>query len=101
MLIDNYLQKNKKKKIQVVLMTCDIHIFSKDMDGLTFVKTFIQQLKVLSTLGCACISNPLNMGLFFSIYDITIKILGQKPTKLVKEKNIALNCIDKASIINV
>jgi hypothetical protein len=44
---------------------------------------------------------PTECGFSFSIYDITIEILGQNRQKLVKEKNIALNCIDKASIINV
>jgi hypothetical protein len=50
---------------------------------------------------------PIECGVFFfSIYDITIKIIKNKnkisqifwskPTKLIKKKNIALNCDKEA-----
>jgi len=78
-------------------MTCDFHIFSKDMDG---------NSSVIHTRMCMYFK-PIECGVFFfSIYDITIKIIKNenkisqifwsKPTKLIKKKNIALNCDKEA-----
>lgn len=76
------------------------------MDGLTFVKHSFNNSSVIHTRMCMYFK-PIEYGFFFSIYDIALsnenKIsqgFWSKPIKLVKEKNIALNC-DKASIINV
>jgi hypothetical protein len=80
------------------------------MDGLAFVKHSFNNSSVIHTRMCMYFK-PIEYGFFFvSIYHITLKIsknenkisqeFWSKPTKLVKEKNIALNC-DKASIINV